>query len=116
MRRLCRLDELADPGSRGFEFERDGQRPLRVFVVRRNGAVHGYLNSCPHTGATMEWQPNHFLDFEERYIQCGIHGALFRIDDGYCVHGPCAGSSLTPLEIADRNGELWWCDDGLPIA
>jgi len=32
-------------------------------------------------------------------IQCATHGALFRIRDGYCVAGPCAGQGLIPLEV-----------------
>lgn len=114
-RRLCRLDELTDPGSRGFEFDVDGGRPERIFVVRRAGEAFGYLNRCPHTGASMEWQPDHFLDFEERFIQCGIHGAIFRIDDGFCVHGPCAGQHLTSIALETRDGALWW-DDELPAS
>jgi nitrite reductase/ring-hydroxylating ferredoxin subunit len=32
-------------------------------------------------------------------IQCALHGALFRIEDGYCLYGPCQGASLHPLPL-----------------
>lgn len=37
--------------------------------------------------------PNLFLDVTGELIQCGLQGALFRIDTGECVHGPlpCLG-------------------------
>ena len=49
---LCALAELADPGAKGFEIERDGRR-VRIFVVRRGRQVFGYVNSCPHVGVPL---------------------------------------------------------------
>jgi nitrite reductase/ring-hydroxylating ferredoxin subunit len=106
---LCPLDALADPGSRGFTLELDGG-PVDLFVVRFAGRLHAYRNSCPHTGATLEWVPNRFLDAEEASIQCGLHGALFLIDSGECVRGPCVGAFLEPLAVAVRGGEVCLLD------
>ena len=47
---LCRLAEIPDPGSRGFDF-REGDDLRSVFVVRAGGTVRAYENSCPHTQA-----------------------------------------------------------------
>ena len=69
-------------------------RALDGFLVRHGGRVLAYVDSCPHTGAPLNWEPDRFLDIDQRYIQCATHGALFRIDDGLCVQGPCAGQSL----------------------
>ncbi len=95
---LCRLDEIADPGSRGFEVEIEG-RPQPIFVVRKEGRVRGYVNRCPHIGAELNWQPDAFLDDEGRLIQCSVHMALFEIEDGHCVAGPCKGDHLEPLDV-----------------
>ena len=35
----------------------------------------------------------------ERQLLCNMHGALFEVDTGYCVDGPCSGDSLTRLPI-----------------
>jgi nitrite reductase/ring-hydroxylating ferredoxin subunit len=67
--------------------------------VRRGELVVAYKNSCPHTGVNLEWQTDQFLDMTQSYIQCATHGALFRIDDGYCLRGPCAGDWLDSLQV-----------------
>jgi nitrite reductase/ring-hydroxylating ferredoxin subunit len=103
---LCALDELDDPGSRGFDLELGGQRPQRVFIVRHRGRLVGYRNRCPHTGVPLEWQPDTFLDPDDSFIQCATHGALFRPEDGYCVRGPCSGQSLTALRVIVRAGRV----------
>ncbi len=103
--RLCPLASLSEPGSRGFEVEIDGaMRP--IFVVRRGNEVKGYLNSCPHIGAELNWQPDDFLDADRRYILCAVHGALFQIDDGRCIAGPCRGEALTPVEVTVERGQV----------
>lgn len=96
---LCALQEIDDPGTRGFEVECGRAQPLRLFVVRKGGVLAAYRNSCPHTGAPLEWLPDQFLDIESSFIQCAIHGALFRPEDGYCLRGPCTGQSLQPLDL-----------------
>ena len=45
---LCRLTEIPDPGSKGFDF-RDGDDLHSVFVVRAGATLRAYENSCPHT-------------------------------------------------------------------
>ena len=103
---LCSLDDVADPGSRGFDIETGGALPVRLFVVRKGDVLAAYRNRCPHTGAPLEWQPHQFLDIDNGFIQCAIHGALFRVDDGYCLRGPCVGRSLEPLELSVVDNRL----------
>jgi nitrite reductase/ring-hydroxylating ferredoxin subunit len=99
---LCALDELDDPGSKGFE--PDGAAPF--FVVRQGDQVFGYINSCPHYQSTLEWKDDTFLTYDKELIQCSLHAALFRIHDGYCVSGPCTGASLKPLAVAVVDGQV----------
>ncbi len=70
-----------------------------IFVVRQGDSVFGYLNSCPHTGGPLDWTPDRFLDLDGRYIQCAMHAALFRVEDGRCIAGPCNGDRLTPVPV-----------------
>ena len=91
--RLCALDEIADPGARGFSFRVD-DRLFAGFVVRTGGEVRGYIDRCPHAGMPLAMTPDRFLTREGDLILCASHGALFRPDDGRCVGGPCAGRSL----------------------
>lgn len=107
---LCRLDELADPGSKGFTVSTAEGEDLSGFVVRKGDQVYAYRNSCPHTGAPLEWQPDQFLDMADSFIQCSLHGALFTIEEGRCLRGPCVGDHLQPLGVALRQGEVWLLD------
>jgi nitrite reductase/ring-hydroxylating ferredoxin subunit len=99
---LCRVDELQDPGSRGVTLQQ-GDDQLDLFVVRKGAVVSAYLNRCPHTGSPLDWNEHEFLSLDKRYIQCAMHAALFRFNDGMCVAGPCAGAGLTaiPVEVED---------------
>lgn len=90
---LCALADLADPGAKGF-MNREGDRLFLGFVVRKGSEVFGYVDRCPHAGMPMAPMPDRYLTREGDLILCGSHGALFRIGDGYCVGGPCAGLRL----------------------
>ena len=85
------------------------ETPLRLFVVRKDGILAAYRNCCPHTGAPLEWLPDQFLDLDNSFIQCAIHGALFRPEDGYCLRGPCVGQSLEPLALEVVDGRIRVC-------
>jgi nitrite reductase/ring-hydroxylating ferredoxin subunit len=103
---LCRVDAIEDPGSRGFDADQTGL-PWGLFVVHKNGEWFAYRNHCPHTGAPLDWMPDQFLDREKAFVQCAMHGALFRVDDGFCLLGPCAGQTLESLPIRVEEGEIW---------
>jgi nitrite reductase/ring-hydroxylating ferredoxin subunit len=103
---LCALDELPDPGSRGFDIDLGGDQPFRLFVVRKAEVLAAYKNACPHTGAPLEWLPDQFFDLDCSFIQCAIHGALFRPEDGYCLRGPCVGRKLESLPLMINAGVL----------
>jgi nitrite reductase/ring-hydroxylating ferredoxin subunit len=79
---------------------------VRLFVVRKEGVLAAYRNRCPHTGAPLEWLPDQFLDLENSFIECALHGALFRPEDGYCLRGPCVGASLESLELEVVDGRV----------
>lgn len=108
---LFPLSTIEDPGSKGFDVELDGEW-LSGFVVRKHGGVHAYRNRCPHTGASLEWQPDQFLDIGDSFIQCALHGALFSIEDGRCLRGPCVGQHLQPLAIRLHDDAVWLIEPG----
>jgi nitrite reductase/ring-hydroxylating ferredoxin subunit len=101
---ICALAELDDPGAREMDL---GGISGEGFLVRQGARVFGYLNHCPHTGVNLNWMPDQFLDLTGGFIQCATHGALFRIEDGFCLKGPCAGERLRPLTVAEENGEIY---------
>jgi nitrite reductase/ring-hydroxylating ferredoxin subunit len=102
---LCRTSDIEDPGSKSFEVKIK-HKTESVFVVHKNGEFFAYLNQCPHTGASLEWQQDQFLDLDKELIQCATHDALFIIDSGECIAGPCAGDSLQPLALSIHQDKI----------
>jgi nitrite reductase/ring-hydroxylating ferredoxin subunit len=104
--RICRLDELDDPGSREFRVG-DGDWPFMGFLVRREGRIFAYRNYCMHVGHPLNWKPDDFLTRDRQHIICASHGAMYAIDRGVCVAGPCVGRRLYLLEVAIREEEIY---------
>ncbi|MEK9673852.1 MAG: Rieske 2Fe-2S domain-containing protein [Rhodospirillaceae bacterium] len=98
---LCDLDDIADGGSAAFTIDR-----TVIMAIRRGGDVFGYVNSCPHIGSPLDFTPGKFLTADGAFILCSTHGALFRIADGHCVSGPCAGETLNPVYIAVHKNQV----------
>ena len=107
---LFPLREIADPGARAFT-RGGGDWPLRGFVVRRGDEVRAYVNHCPHAGFPLNWQPDRFLAPGGTLILCVMHGALFEIESGLCVSGPCAGQRLRPIAVRVEMGCVMLADD-----
>ena len=106
---LSRLDEIADGEGRGFSLGAGDQR-LEIFVVRSGEAAFGYLNACPHLGTPLDWGgfdgEGRFVSADSGNILCATHGAEFRIEDGYCLHGPCAGHRLLAVRLGREEDGL----------
>ncbi len=103
---LCRLDEISDGGSKGFEFGAGTER-FALFVIRRGTTLRAYENSCPHTRGPLDWVEDQFLSRDRNHILCATHGALFDIETGACLSGPCVGESLRTLRV--------WLEDGAVV-
>lgn len=103
---LGRMADIPDGGARGFDPGRTGRDTL--FVVRRGEALHGWLDRCPHEGATpLPYRRHAYLNAAGDRIVCGAHGAQFDIASGVCLLGPCQGDALTPVPLQlTREGEI----------
>jgi len=110
---VCPRNRLDDPGSRAFVLKQGG-RELSGFLVCHAGEVRAFRNRCPHTGVELNWGGDRFLDVDDAYIQCSLHGALFRPADGRCVRGPCVGRALQalPVRVSCDGIEVAWPQTG----
>ena len=99
---LCEGSDVPEEQSRGLELA-----GVQLLAVRRAGQVFIYENRCPHRGVALEWLPDQFLDSSASLIQCATHGALFLIEDGECVAGPCEGKSLTAIACREDAQGIW---------
>lgn len=98
MTELCSVHDLEEGRSLGFDLP---DNP--VFAVRKDGEIYVYKNVCPHLGVALEFMENEFLDMDGALIQCSTHGALFEIESGHCLAGPCQGENLTPVAFEVQN-------------
>lgn len=95
---LCSLDDIPQPGAKGFTF-RVGTQLFEMFIVRVGETVAAYENACPHAKAPLNWNEDVFLTPDKTQILCANHSALFRPEDGLCTAGPCLGQMLHQLPI-----------------
>ncbi|TVQ88479.1 MAG: Rieske (2Fe-2S) protein [Chromatiaceae bacterium] len=93
--------ELPDPSARGFQIG-----GLAGVLVHRSGSLRAWRDRCPHIGAPLAWTPDRYPGDNADQLQCTLHGALFRVDSGACVQGPCLGDALTALPIVVRDGRI----------
>lgn len=101
---LCRVDEIGEGQARGFVIG-EGAARVDIVLVRQRSVLRAYRNACPHQGTPLETFPDRFLDQAGLFV-CSTHGARFRVDDGYCISGPCEGKSLRAAAVAVEDGAI----------
>jgi nitrite reductase/ring-hydroxylating ferredoxin subunit len=108
---ICASAALGERG-KGVRFAvlRFGQ-PQAAFAVRYDGIVRAYLNRCAHVPIELDWNPGDFFDLSGLYLVCSTHGAGYAPDSGRCRTGPCAGRSLIPLRVEERDGAIYLTDE-----
>ncbi len=104
--KLCEIDDMEDGGAITIVFGENTSR-YEIFLQRKGHQVFAYANVCPHARHPLDWVPGRFLDRSGKYLQCKSHGARFRIEDGYCITGPCKGHYLRPVETRQKDGVIY---------
>ena len=107
MVRLCSAEAVPDGAARGFRADPGDPDSPRIVLVRRGDSWWAYRNRCPHRGTPLDWLPDRFLDERGEHLVCATHGAVFRVEDGRCIAGPCAGDALEPLAIRVQDGGIF---------
>ena len=104
--KITAQSEIADPGSKGFSISLPDAQ-LNLFIVKKDSKITVYENSCPHTQGPLDWTPDQFLDINNNYIMCANHGALFEINNGLCIYGPCKAQSLRALAFTIKDEDIY---------
>ena len=104
-KKLCNISDIDDGDSAAFTIDVGG-KPKMVLAVRKDDNVFVYLNSCPHTGGPLDIRAGKFLTKEKKHILCSTHGALFNIENGFCVFGPCKSSFLEAMPVTVQDGKV----------
>ena len=78
-----------------------------VVVLAADGLPRVYLNECKHIPIPLDAGTQELLDEDTGMLFCGTHGALYRLEDGHCVAGPCRGEALDALPFrVDAEGRV----------
>ena len=104
--KICELNQINDGESEGFTIEINGIKKHYI-VIRKKQHAFVYLNSCPHIGSPLDFIAGRFLTPDKKFIICSTHGALFRINDGFCISGPCAEKTLQSIPVKILNGDIF---------
>jgi nitrite reductase/ring-hydroxylating ferredoxin subunit len=69
-----------------------------IVVVDEAGELHAYRNRCQHLPIPLDAGAGK-LRCADGFLTCTTHGARYRVEDGHCVEGPCAGAWLEPIRV-----------------
>jgi nitrite reductase/ring-hydroxylating ferredoxin subunit len=83
-------------------FVRVGTWTDGALVGRVGGAWRAYANVCRHRALPLDLGATSPMSDDGRYLLCHQHGALYRLEDGRCFAGPCAGESLASLRVTEE--------------
>lgn len=103
---LCAVEELSDGFCKEIRYG-EGAYAFSLLLYRTHGEVKAYVNRCPHFSLPLNIRPGEFVVLDGARVMCALHGAVFRLDDGYCEAGPAASSSLEPVEVVVRDGSIY---------
>lgn len=105
-RRVAAIEEVPVEGTLLVTLERidDGTR-REVILTRRNGDVLAYENRCQHW-RDVRLDKGDGARTRDGEIVCAKHGAIFAVESGECVHGPCMGAALAPVSVSVAGGEV----------
>ncbi|MDG2089647.1 MAG: Rieske (2Fe-2S) protein [Gammaproteobacteria bacterium] len=99
---LCQISSILEGSSYSFEIDQ-----IALFAINKHDQIFVYLNLCPHLHAPLNWEPDKFLNNSCDLIQCSNHGALFDIENGECIQGPCKGQSLQAVDYEVKDGNIY---------
>lgn len=115
---ICSMDSIAVGDAKAFDLakvDKNGEsRPFRIVIIRETPFIYrGYVNVCPHEGVWLNIGTGVFFNSTGQFLKCGKHGAIFRIDTGVCVGGPCEGARLEPVSVMAMSGDV--CMSGVKL-
>lgn len=108
---ICASSVLED-GGKGVRFPvTAGGEDGIGFAIRYSNKVYAYLNRCAHVPIELDWNEGEFFESSGLYVMCSTHGALYIPDTGRCAGGPCRGGRLRPIEVFEKDDQIFWRPD-----
>ncbi|MBX2811534.1 MAG: Rieske 2Fe-2S domain-containing protein [Myxococcales bacterium] len=98
-------DDL-QPGEQRIVYLPDLPPPWRsILVARTEHKCVAYWNVCRHLPVPLDAGSGDLGPGPD--WMCQTHGARFRVVDGACVSGPCAGQKLFTLSVYCEEEKMW---------
>jgi len=95
----------ADPSTASFSVKIRG-KIIKGFVVRKGAFFYAYQNLCKHLPVTLDLNDNSFFNHDKTLLQCQMHGALYEMESGLCIGGPCESARLRSLPFQETDSQL----------
>lgn len=110
---VCRDGDLGhgDVRTAMLGHDDDGLPVMAILLRDEEGRVVAYRNLCRHLPVPLDGGTGELLTEDGAHLVCGTHAATYRVNDGYCVDGPCKGLSLQLLYVRHDDGDLYVSDD-----
>ena len=102
---LARLDDLSDGGVRLLTLNNGGLL-YKIILLRSDEQIFAYVNRCAHFGVPLAEKPEHLYAQAHQSINCAVHYARYRWQDGLCDRGECKGEALIAIPVKVINGEV----------
>lgn len=102
---ICPIDNIEDGKALELSY-RSGSDIHDIFIQRKGEGIFAYMNICPHAGTPLNMMDGDFMERTGTYLMCHTHGALFQLENGLCVAGPCNGDRLQPIDIIVEDGNI----------
>jgi nitrite reductase/ring-hydroxylating ferredoxin subunit len=95
--------------------QQNGLPQEAIVLLDAAGMLRAYVNRCQHLPIPLDGGSGRFLTADGKFLQCGTHGAIYRLEDGVCVEGPCDGRALEALELELAGDAIVLLFDPLPV-
>ena len=102
--RVCAADAIPE-GSAQAVVVTSAAGDFPLLVLRRGGAVLGYVNACPHQYLPLDYRSATILSADGERLLCSAHGAMFDAASGTSL-SPCGLDGLDAVPLRERAGAI----------
>ncbi|WP_353169370.1 Rieske 2Fe-2S domain-containing protein [Acinetobacter sp.] len=103
--KLCEVEDFLD--QQVLKVTHPLKADKSIVIIRKDGKFYSYENVCPHFSVQLDYHSGQFSTYQNQVIMCAHHSALFDIETGLCIDGPCKGQSLVKVENVRINQGLY---------
>ncbi|HEV8541507.1 MAG TPA: Rieske 2Fe-2S domain-containing protein [Verrucomicrobiae bacterium] len=105
-KRLASIQELRAKRTIKFTYREEGIS-REGFLALIESEIVCYENVCRHLPLPLDYGDGRFFTEDEKHFVCQTHGAMYDLQNGLCVAGPCVGASLKKIHVEVRGDEIW---------